>query len=320
MGRRASLAGVAALVAVTLAAAAGSPSSGVGQSGVVAPAAAPAPESAAQTQDLTTGLPAGMRLSLLASAPVDSYGPIHDRYPGSPVILRLQRIPVLPGSSPETFQSLGEGPWYTPRGPRLLYVERGELVFHAGEREPRTLRQGEWLYRSAERQERAEPTDYPYGMRNQSSACATLLVLEVGAEPGSGAGGGVESTAEPPDYTCGGAAWLEGSDPDWPALPAVLFVAEATWDPAYRARDLAYAGPVGLLVDAGALRVGPSFASEAWTGVTAGAASGGWIVVPGGLRHGEENLDPAGEAAPARGLLVGVVPAGGPLVLPPEEG
>jgi hypothetical protein len=257
---------------------------------------------AAQDVGEVLDLMPGVTVTVLASGGVDS---LPDQGGGIRVV--LDRVSLLPGMTmSEVVADLAAQPGAPPEfgaaeGPHLLYVDAGEITL---------LDDGaETTYR--QEQQVVLPIEASFDVRNDTSSCASFLLLTIGA--GGFAGGFGAEIAGPVLPTLGDCPPSRRMI-DWhgePNLPgrSRLFLARVTSDPA--SYDLAspwnhfgHSGPVGLVVETGTLNFRGGIGVETF-------------LAPGSsLRIRAETPYILITGEPTTALLAGVVPEDKPLFSP----
>ncbi|MDP9358279.1 MAG: hypothetical protein M3R02_23925 [Chloroflexota bacterium] len=190
------------------------------------------PAAGLDLEDLGLEAPAGVTLALLGSG-------VFGRLPTGPVILRLDRLPLAPGESTAEIRS---------SGPHLLYVETGSVILTGVPGLVGTYGPGADV---------PLPTGASYTLRNDATEPASLLRLDVapGADTTPAAlGTPVDASAQ---------VLLTVTVPRLQQQPtSYLFLARTTWDPGADTGWRTYPGPLGMVVETGALLVsGPNRAT-----------------------------------------------------------
>jgi len=236
----------------------------------------PAATATPTAPELVAGLPAGMRLTPLASG-------VADRVPSAPARLRLTRLSLPPASGFGTFLAAG---------PVLFFVESGAVTaFPNGV--PLPLATGESFV--------ARPDEFN-SLENASDQPAS--VLRLGLEPADSPDAAIANvipitpdpaetpSAEPPTSTL----LFRAALPVVPTAPVRLFVSCVTWDePGVGSGGQRHPGPVGLRVERGQLLIDP----------TVRLVEGGCRLIPANTGYGIGAGDPVPVA-----LLFGAVPEG----------
>jgi hypothetical protein len=271
----------------------------IGAGGLAAGWAAPAEPAAGSATPVASPV-AGVIWRELAMATVD-------RLPGASARIRLERLVVPAGVAIQVMKT---------RGPELLAPETGDLVVGDDLGLEAPLAAGQLL-----------PGGVDYFIRKDGDRTAALLRLTLrgsrskpaeaipltpAATPAARASaeevaaGVVAKPAGTPPPVADGVVLLDAPVSALPEAPARLFIARAIFVPTTDTGLHMFNGPVGFVVETGALAItGPA-------GIEGRIEPGDAIILPAAAPNRQRN--PEGRAASA--LVVGVLLAGQPLVAP----
>jgi hypothetical protein len=252
----------------------------------------------------------GVTVTVLGSEAVDSLP-----NEGRSQVLMLDRVPLPPGTTmSDVLADLADQPGvpdYDVDGLRLLYVDAGELVVLSDSGET-TFQHGAQLL---------IPSGTDFDVRNDTSRCASFLLLTVWTKEGAGLfGSSVEGPSLPDIEDCPTPRrWIGWEASPQFSGPARLFLARALWDPADYVLDrpqigvgpIAHFGPVGFVVETGTLNV-REWDEDIHVYLAPGSYVWIWPATLYSVLY--QNFDENAESATA--LLVGVVPDDGPWYLP----
>lgn len=245
----------------------------------VLPAATPVPD-----QRLTTGLPAGLALTTLASQ-------LADELPTEPARLQLTRLSFEPGA--------GTAATRQAAGPILFYVVEGSVTIYLGG-DPSTLAPGSSAL---------VPLDDLYALVNAGEQPATLLRLAIAPRDEPDVPVAIVITPPPLLQTpvAGpptGTLLFRAEITSFPATPLRLFLACLDWTaPGIDSGEFRHPGPVGLRMLSGSVTVD----------ATREIPETGCTLLEANPTHRLQGGDPAPLV-----LVFGAIPDGQDLWLPPD--